>query len=158
MRKITLCTLLALSLSAIKTSAQGQQAAVSFKMAQISLLVKDYDETVKFYTNSLGFVKTADLRMGDERWVTIAPPGQKGTELVLVKARTRQDTAAIGMQAGNRTLMVLETDRFDDVYKKYQDNKVNFIGEPATKPWGRQAELTDLYGNRLVLLELKAYR
>jgi|GEM_PF-1156427 len=149
MKKVTICALVALSLSGLKVSAQ------EFKMSQVSLLVKDYEETLKFYTTNLGFVKTADMTVGKERWVTIAPPGQKGAELVLVKAETPEDLRATGKQAGDRTFLVLETTRFEEQYQQYKDKNVHFLTEVVVKPWGRQAELTDLYGNHLVLLELK---
>ena|ERR1700740_560417 len=149
MKRVMLCALVALGLSALKVKAQ------EFKMSQVSLLVKDYEETLSFYTGSLGFVKTADMTIGKERWVTIAPPGQKGAELVLVKAETAGDLQAVGKQAGDRTLLVLETGKFDEIYQQYKDKNVHFITEVTTRPWGRQAELSDLYGNHLVLLELK---
>jgi catechol 2,3-dioxygenase-like lactoylglutathione lyase family enzyme len=157
MKKTIVCAFAALVLSAVRIYAQEKPAA-TIKMSQVSLLVKDYEETLKFYTGVLGFIKTADMQIAKDHWITIATPGPKGAELVLVKADTPGDLQAVGKQVGNRTLMVLETTQFDDVYKQYQDKNVHFLTELASKPWGRQIEFADLYGNRLVLLELKPRR
>ncbi|OKS89413.1 hypothetical protein RG47T_4897 [Mucilaginibacter polytrichastri] len=125
------------------------------KIAQVSLLIKDYDEALQFYTTKLGFVKIADSQFGNQRWLTIAPPGQKEMAMVLVKAATQADIDMVGNQAGTRTLLVLETDHFDQLYQQYQDKGINFISKPAATGWGRQVQFTDLYGNHLVLLEVK---
>jgi len=117
--------------------------------------VRDQNEALKFYTETLGFAKVEDATYGRERWLTISPPGQKGMALVLVKAITPGDLNVVGKQAGDRTLLVLETFDFDGTYQKYLDQKVNFISKPAKMGWGRQVQFTDLYGNHLVLLEVK---
>ncbi len=144
-------------LTLFKTGAFAQQQPVPapLKIAQVSLLVKDYDEAVQFYTGKLGFSKTADNQFGKQRWVTIAPPSQKEMSLVLVKALTPADTNLIGRQAGSRTLLVLETDHFDQLYQRYQEKGVTFMTKPSATGWGRQVQFTDLYGNHLVLLEVK---
>jgi catechol 2,3-dioxygenase-like lactoylglutathione lyase family enzyme len=50
----------------------------------VSIMVKDQDVALRFYTNVLGFVKMADISMGRVRWLTvISPDGIQGVELVL---------------------------------------------------------------------------
>jgi catechol 2,3-dioxygenase-like lactoylglutathione lyase family enzyme len=49
-----------------------------------SVMVDDQEKAVKFYTELLGFVKRADIPMGEYRWLTVASPdGPEGIELVL---------------------------------------------------------------------------
>ena len=45
------------------------------KKLMCSLLVKNYDEAIDFYTKKLGWVVAEDNPMGDDRWVTITVPG-----------------------------------------------------------------------------------
>jgi catechol 2,3-dioxygenase-like lactoylglutathione lyase family enzyme len=49
-----------------------------------SVLVDDQEKAIRFYTDVLGFVKKADVPMGEARWLTVvAPDDPNGTELVL---------------------------------------------------------------------------
>jgi predicted enzyme related to lactoylglutathione lyase len=49
-----------------------------------SLFVDDQDKALKFYSETLGFVKKHDIPMGEFRWITLVSPGnENGTELVL---------------------------------------------------------------------------
>jgi len=59
-------------------------------IGHIALVVRDYDEALAFYTRTLHFTVVEDTRMSEEkRWVLIAPPGSKGTNLLLARAATR---------------------------------------------------------------------
>jgi catechol 2,3-dioxygenase-like lactoylglutathione lyase family enzyme len=50
----------------------------------VSLMVHDQEQALSFYTTALGFVKCADLPMGEYRWLTVtSPDGMAGVELVL---------------------------------------------------------------------------
>ncbi len=49
-----------------------------------SVMVKDQEEALRFYTKVLGFKKMADIPMGEYRWLTVvSPDGIEGVELVL---------------------------------------------------------------------------
>lgn len=57
------------------------------RIAQITLVVKDYDETIDFYTQKLSFQLIEDTQLSEtKRWVIISPPGAKGCNLLLAKA------------------------------------------------------------------------
>ena len=54
------------------------------KIIFTSVFVKDQDKALKFYTESLGFVKKSDVTNRQYRWLTVVSPDDKnGTELVL---------------------------------------------------------------------------
>ena len=56
------------------------------KLGCIALVVRDYDEAIRFYTHSLGFRLIEDTDLGDgKRWVRVRPPGSTGTELLLAE-------------------------------------------------------------------------
>ena len=49
-----------------------------------SVLVDDQDKALRFYTEVLGFVKKAEIPLGEHRWLTVVSPADEdGTELVL---------------------------------------------------------------------------
>jgi catechol 2,3-dioxygenase-like lactoylglutathione lyase family enzyme len=57
------------------------------RIANISLLVKDYDEAIRFYTEKLDFQLVEDTSLGmDKRWIRLSPTGARETCLLLAKA------------------------------------------------------------------------
>ena len=59
------------------------------KIGHITLLVRDQDEALKFYTEKLGFQKRQDLVIAENmRWVTVSPKGQTDLELTFVVANS----------------------------------------------------------------------
>ena len=49
-----------------------------------SVFVDDQDKALRFYTEMLGFVKKAEIPLGEARWLTVVSPDEPdGTELVL---------------------------------------------------------------------------
>jgi catechol 2,3-dioxygenase-like lactoylglutathione lyase family enzyme len=49
-----------------------------------SVLVDDQEKALRFYTDTLGFLKKTDIPMGEARWLTVASPQDPdGTELLL---------------------------------------------------------------------------
>ena len=54
------------------------------KIIYTKVFVNDQDRALKFYTETLGFVKKSDITAGEYRWLTVvSPDNQKGTELIL---------------------------------------------------------------------------
>lgn len=124
-------------------------------IAHITLVVRDYDEAVAFYTRRLRFVVLEDTQLPeqDKRWVLIAPPGSSGTALLLARATTPEQTACIGNQTGGRVFLFLDT---DDLWRDYNEMTalgIRFVREPKVMPYGTVAVFEDLYGNRWDLIE-----
>ena len=78
----------------------------------VTLVVRAYDEAIAFYRDKLGFVVIEDTYQAeqDKRWVVIAPAGERGARLLLGRATTPEQLAAVGNQTGGRVFMFLETD------------------------------------------------
>ena len=54
------------------------------RISLVTVIVKDQQDALHFYTDVLGFVKKTDITEGDRRWLTVVAPGdQDGPELVL---------------------------------------------------------------------------
>ena len=125
-------------------------------LAGISLVVNDYDEAIDFYTRKLSFTLLEDTRMSDtKRWVVIAPPGSTGCTLLLAKAASDAQKAAVGNQTGGRVFLFLHTDNFDRDYNQMQEAGIEFIESPRQEAYGKVVVFADLYGNRWDLIEPK---
>jgi catechol 2,3-dioxygenase-like lactoylglutathione lyase family enzyme len=116
----------------------------------VSLLVKDYDAAIEFYTQKLGFEVVEDAAFGDRRWITLSLPGNQ-CALALELAKNPDDLAVVGKQAGSFPFLALDTADCVGDYKILKARGVTFRGEPATGPWGTGVLLEDLYGNKLFL-------
>ena len=126
-------------------------------LANIALVVADYDEAIAWYTQVLGFTLLQDIDMGDgKRWVRVAPPGSNdGTALLLAQANTEAQRTRIGDQVGGRVGFFLHTDDFARDHAAMSERGVRFAEEPRHEPYGTVAVFVDLYGNRWDLVELK---
>ena len=125
-------------------------------IAHIALIVNDYDEAIKFYTEKLGFTLLDDTPQSEtKRWVKVAPSGAKECCLLLAKAVGKEQCSRIGNQTGGRVFLFLQTSDFWRYYKSYQARGVKFIREPKTEDYGTVAVFEDLYGNLWDLVEFK---
>ncbi|MBX2874368.1 MAG: VOC family protein [Saprospiraceae bacterium] len=124
------------------------------RIASTTLLVKDYDAAIRFYTESLGFVLIADEAIGaEQRWVQVRPQGAKECGIVFIKAQTAEAMAAVGKQAAGQVLMIIQTDNFTRDYERMQEKGVEFLELPRQEVYGKVAIFSDLYGNLFDLLE-----
>jgi catechol 2,3-dioxygenase-like lactoylglutathione lyase family enzyme len=131
---------------------------LSTHIATLALLVRDYDEAIAWFSHCFGFGVVEDtLQPGGKRWVVIGPPagllGRSGANLLLARAATPQQEAAIGNQAGGRVFLFLETDNFDRDHARMAAAGVRFHEDPRDEPYGRVAVFEDLYGNKWDLIE-----
>jgi catechol 2,3-dioxygenase-like lactoylglutathione lyase family enzyme len=122
----------------------------------VALLVRDYDEAISYFTETLGFTVVEDTNLGgDKRWVLVAPPGSVETRLVLAKAASADQLSRIGNQTGGRVFLFLHTDDFWRDYQAYRSRGVLFREQPREEPYGIVSVFEDLYGNCWDLTELK---
>jgi len=123
-------------------------------IAHIALVVADYDEAIKFYTEKLDFVLLEDTPQSEtKRWVKVAPRGASECSLLLAKAVGDEQSSCVGNQTGGRVFLFLETDDFWRDYENYKAKGVNFVREPKTEDYGTVAVFEDLYSNLWDLVE-----
>ena len=123
-------------------------------IAHIALVVKDYDEAIKFYTEKLGFILVEDSRLSEtKRWVMVKPAGEGQCCLLLAKAASEEQSSRVGNQTGGRVFLFLYTDDFWRDYNNMLSQKINFVRPPVTEPYGTVAVFEDLYGNLWDLIE-----
>ena len=126
-------------------------------IAHIALVVRDYDGAIDFFCSKLRFTLVEDTYQPeqDKRWVLVAPPGSSGTTLLLARATTPEQSAAVGHQTGGRVFLFLATDDFWRDYHEMVSLGIRFVREPKEAPYGIVAVFEDLYGN---LWDLIQYR
>jgi len=123
-------------------------------IAHLTLVVRNYDEALEFFTQKLGFQLLEDTPLPDnKRWLLVAPPHSRGAALLLAEADTPDQSHAIGNQTGGRVFLFLHTDDFWRDYKAYQSRGVRFLETPREEPYGTVAVFQDLYGNKWDLLQ-----
>ncbi|MBB6522192.1 VOC family protein [Pseudoteredinibacter isoporae] len=127
-------------------------------IVHIALVVRDYDEAIRFYVDKLRFELIEDTYQAeqDKRWVVVSPPGSQGVTLLLAKASKPEQEPFIGNQAGGRVFLFLNTDDFWRDYNRMVSEGIHFVREPKEQDYGTVAVFEDLYGNRWDLLQLKS--
>ena len=124
------------------------------KLAQIAIVVNDYDEAIDYYTKKLGFVLVEDTRLSDvKRWVVVAPKRTDGCRLLLAKAANEKQQSRVGDQTGGRVFLFLHTDNFSGDYERMKKAGVEFTEEPRHEEYGWVVVFKDLYGNKWDMIE-----
>jgi catechol 2,3-dioxygenase-like lactoylglutathione lyase family enzyme len=126
----------------------------------VSLVARDYDEALAFYTGKLGFTLVEDSFVPEQnkRWVVIEPPGAsgRGAKLLLARGANGHQQTRIGDQTGGRVFLFLYTDDFWRDFNAYKARGVEFVREPSEAPYGTVAVFKDLYGTLWDLVQLKS--
>ena len=124
----------------------------------VALVVREYDEAIDFFCHKLHFALVEDTYQPaqDKRWVVVSPPGSSGTSLLLARATTPEQHAAIGRQTGGRVFLFLGTDDFWRDYNEMNAAGIHFTRPPKEEPYGTVAVFEDLYGNWWDLIERRS--
>ena len=134
-----------------------RESQMKQSIAHVALVVRDYDEAIEFFTKKLDFQLVEDTYQPeqDKRWVVVAPPGSTGTTLLLARASSPEQHAAIGNQTGGRVFLFLQTDDFWQDYQMMILRGIEFVREPKEASYGTVAVFKDISGNLWDLVEYK---
>jgi catechol 2,3-dioxygenase-like lactoylglutathione lyase family enzyme len=120
-----------------------------------SVLVDDQEKALRFYTDVLGFVKKADIPLGEARWLTVVSPQvPEGPELLLepdthpAAGPFKAALVADGIPATSFAV--------DDVHAEFQrlrDLGVRFTQEPLEVGAVTTAVLDDTCGNLIQIVK-----
>lgn len=128
---------------------------MSDQIGLTTLLVRDYDEAIAWFKQTLGFVLREDSPLSaGKRWVVVAP-SPDGPGLLLARAATAAQVEQIGKQAGGRVAFFIFSRAFDARFAAMQNAGVRFLEAPRREAYGAVVQFEDLYGNRWDLLEVK---
>ncbi|MBL0034053.1 MAG: VOC family protein [Bacteroidetes bacterium] len=120
---------------------------MSQTISQLAIVVNDYDEAIKFYTEKLGFILYEDKVMSEtKRWVVVGPK-DSDCKLLLAKAANEEQRTRIGNQTGGRVFLFLYTTDFWTDYNLMKSKNVEFVREAVEEEWGTVAVFKDLSGN-----------
>lgn len=124
---------------------------------KIAIVVDDYDQAIRFFTEALGFELVEDSPAltteggRPKRWVVVRPPGAQ-TSILLARADGERQAAAVGNQVAGRVGFFLEVEDFGAAYEQMTAAGVEFATEPRDEPYGRVAVFLDISGNRWDLI------
>lgn len=125
--------------------------------------VADQDSAKAFYVDKLGFVEHTDVTMGDGyRWCSVVHPDHPELQVTLSLPGPLLDDESAGMvrrmmEKGALHAVGLATDDCRKTYEELSAQGVEFLQEPAERPYGVEAVLRDDSGNWLVLVEQRSY-
>jgi catechol 2,3-dioxygenase-like lactoylglutathione lyase family enzyme len=123
----------------------------------------DPEASLAFYRDTLGFEVRNDVEYGGLHWITVGPPGQPGTSIVLTppavdpgiteeERRTITEMMAKGTYAG----INLATKDLDETFEKLRTSDAEVVQEPIDQPYGiRDCALRDPAGNMIRIFEIR---
>ena len=122
------------------------------RLAAVALIVPDYDPAIAFFT-AIGFRLAEDVpatgMAGPKRWVTVEGGEMR---LVLARAETAEERAAIGRQWAGRVGLFLRVRDFEGTARAITAAGGHFEEAPRREPYGTVAIWRDLWGNRWDLI------
>jgi uncharacterized glyoxalase superfamily protein PhnB len=122
-------------------------------LGMITIVVDEYESAISHYVSDLGFALIEDKEMTPEkRWVVVAP-SHDGAKILLAKAATDQQRAAIGNSTGGRVGFFMYTTNFDETYQNYKARGIEFVEQPRQEAYGQVVVFKDKYGNKWDLIE-----
>lgn len=136
----------------LKNYLEGEKIMIT-KVGQIMLYVNNQDETVKFWTETVGFSVISEEDNGQGmRWIEIAPTKDSETTIIL---HNKELIAKMQPELNLQTpSLLLFSDDLDALYKEFRDKQVT-VGELVTMPSGRVFNFADNEGNYFAVLERK---
>jgi uncharacterized glyoxalase superfamily protein PhnB len=122
----------------------------------------DPDASLAFYRDTLGFEVRGDVGRGAKRWITVGPPDQPGTSIVLYPPDAEpgvtddeRRTIAEMMAKGTYASIVMATKDVDGTFEQLQASDAEVMQEPTDQPYGvRDCAVRDPAGNHIRIQEL----
>jgi catechol 2,3-dioxygenase-like lactoylglutathione lyase family enzyme len=115
----------------------------------------DPDASLAFYRDALGFEVRLDVGQGTMRWITVGPPNQPDTSIVLTPPAvdpgiTDDERRVINemMAKGTYGVLLLASDDVDGAFEQLITHDLDVVQEPTDQPYGiRDCAFRDPAGN-----------
>ena len=115
----------------------------------------DPDASLGFYRDTLGFEVRNDVEYGGMHWITVGPPDQPGTSIVLYPPAAtpgitddERRTIAEMMAKGTYAIVTLATHDLESTFDQVQASGAEVVQEPTDQPYGiRDCAFRDPAGN-----------
>ncbi len=149
MKKAGVSFLLLLNAGLAAFAQSPPSGAGVLKLRYVTVLVKDYDRALEWYTKILGLAIAEDRTFGaGQRWLVVAPEGSDQPGIVL---EVPHSDVAREDRIGKETNWVFQVGDCSKFYDDLRNRGVHFIQPPRRQPWGTtQAVFEDPYGNVFV--------
>jgi catechol 2,3-dioxygenase-like lactoylglutathione lyase family enzyme len=129
-----------------------------------SLPHDDPEASLAFYRDALGFEVRTDVGSGKMRWITVGPPGQPDTSILLAPPAVdpgvtddERRTIAEMMAKGTYGWILLATRDLDGTFERLQASDAEVVQEPTEQPYGiRDCAFRDPAGNLIRIQETEA--
>ena len=123
----------------------------------------DADASLAFYRDTLGFEVRNEVEYGGMHWITVGPPDQPGTSIVLYPPAAtpgitddEQRMIAEMMAKGTYASINLATPDLDGTFERVQAGDAEVVQEPTDQPYGiRDCSVRDPAGNLIRIQELR---
>ncbi|OBG55106.1 MULTISPECIES: VOC family protein [unclassified Mycobacterium] len=123
----------------------------------------DPESSLAFYRDTLGFEVRLDVGKGKMRWITVGPPNQPDTSIVLNPpaanpgiTEDERRTIAEMMAKGSYATLLLATNDLDRTFERLQADDVDIVQEPTDQPYGlRDCAVRDPAGNLIRIQQLR---
>jgi catechol 2,3-dioxygenase-like lactoylglutathione lyase family enzyme len=123
----------------------------------------DPDASLAFYRDILGFEVRTDVGSGKMRWITVGPPGQPDTSILLAPPATdpgttddERRTIAEMMAKGTYGWILLATKDLEGTFERLQASDAEVVQEPTEQPYGvRDCAFRDPAGNLIRIQGLR---
>jgi predicted enzyme related to lactoylglutathione lyase len=125
------------------------------RVTHFALIVENQEEALDFYTETLGFEKKEDSKMGEDRWLTVAPAGREGVHIILRSPEwfDGRDADRYERMVGHNPMIGLEVDDCHATYEELCARGVEFASEPQEREYGVEVIALDPEGNELLFVE-----
>jgi uncharacterized glyoxalase superfamily protein PhnB len=144
-------------LAVLAPSQSGERDLGIVRLKYATVVVRDYDEALHWYTDILGLEKTEEGTFGDgKRWLVVAPRGRRDVGIILEIAKPISPNDPIHTyeaRVGTETRWVFEVEDCRQFYERASKRGVKFVEDPVDEPdWdSTEAMFEDLYGNIFVV-------
>ncbi|MGC1184353.1 MAG: VOC family protein [Candidatus Dormiibacterota bacterium] len=124
----------------------------------------DPEASLAFYRDTLGFEVRNDVGHGGMRWITVGPPGQPGTSIVLEPpaapgcgvTEEERRTIVEMMAKGSYAHVILASADLDGTFAQIQAKGAEVVQEPTEQPYGiRDCAVRDPAGNLIRISEVR---
>ena len=137
--------------------------AMDITIHQAYLPHDDPEASLAFYRDTLGFEVRNDVGYEQMRWITVGPPNQPGTSIVLTPPAAdpgitddERKTIAEMMAKGTYAGINMATKDVDKTFEELQGSGADVVQEPIDQDWGvRDCAVRDPAGNMIRIFQVR---
>jgi uncharacterized glyoxalase superfamily protein PhnB len=126
------------------------------------LPLEDPEASLAFYRDTLGFEVRNHVKYSGMHWITVGPPGQPETSIVLYPpsatpglTEDERRTVAEMMAKGTFASINLASKDLDSLFERLQASEAEVVQEPTDQPYGiRDCAFRDPAGNLVRIQQL----